>query len=157
MKKAIGAVTDWKIKKMKTCIVKHRLSDSIAPARSITGVATLWPYGAATGESYQGLDENGPVSVPSAPVSALVVDGVLTAIDGVNSVEVFAGGEGVNPERVFWEVRYSALMADDVPVYLKPFIFEAIPGGLVDLATMIPVMGSPKPGITRGLQGPEGP
>ena len=148
---------------MEICTVKHRLADSIAPARTITGVATLWPYGASTGEAYQGADEHGPFSVPSAPVNALVIDGVLSSDNETNSVEVFAGGPGVNPDQVFWEIRYSELMADDIPVYVKPFIFEVIPGGVVDLATVIPVIGSPKPGVTRGPagadgdQGPEGP
>lgn len=143
------------------CLVTHRMGAFIEDSdadldrkpdyMAINGQVTLTPR-MARGDAVLVTDDDGVRTVPVMPIVASIVNGVLTH-EGEPGVYVFAGGPNSNPEKIVYTVTYSALTAGKHKIALRSTSFEAIPGGEVDLAGLIPVAGTIGAGITRGEPG----
>jgi len=140
------------------CHVEHELAktfpDAVAPDATITGEVLFTPA-VPDGEMWQVETETGTVSIPAWPVTARVVDGVLSRNETAG-VDLFAAGDNANPSEVVWLCEYRNLRVGERRAYIKPFRFAAVPGGAVDLADVSPVMGATPSGIVRGPAGPPG-
>lgn len=102
--------------------------------------------------SVASVDEPGNVrSVVPVPVTARISDGVILH-RGREGVKLFAGGLGVNPPRMRWKASFSGMQAGEVAFKLRDILFDAIPGGEVDLTLEAPVAGLDEP-IVRGPRG----
>ena len=141
------------------CRVSHILKDTQppipGPLADIKGLVKFTPVTPDNG-LFQVDTEEGGVSIPPFTVHAEVIEGQLVK-EGSNYVELFAAGDNSNPSVIVWQVEYFGLTAGGIPAWIKPFRFEAVPGGEVDLADVAYVMGTTPPGITRGEPGPPGP
>lgn len=143
------------------CLVTHRIGAFIEDSDTdldrkpdymrINGSVTLTPR-LAKGDAVLVTDDDGVRTVPVVPITAQIIDGVLTH-EGEPGVYVFAGGPNSNPETIVYTVTYSSLTAGSHKITLRATSFEAIPGGEVDLAGATPIAGTAGVGITRGEPG----
>lgn len=138
---------------MEYCSVRLELKapENLDPAESFNGEVTFTPD-IARGDVWN----NGGSLTPSVRVDAYIVDNNLQGSDGKKLVTLFAGGPGVNPEQVYWRIAFDDLYVGNQRVHIDPFVFEAIPGAVLDLAEVTPVAGYTPPGIIRGLKGEPG-
>lgn len=138
---------------MEYCSVRLELKapENLDPAESFNGKVTFTPD-IARGDVWNG----GGSLTPSVRVDAYIVDNNLQGSDGKKLVTLFAGGPGVNPEQVYWRIAFDDLYVGDQRVHIDPFVFEAIPGAVLDLAEVTPVAGYTPPGIIRGEKGDPG-
>src|SRR5699024_8551088 len=63
-----------------------------------------------------------------------------------------AGGKAANPSLIQWRAAFSNMEAGGKSFSLSAVVFDAIPGGEVDLTMAAPVAGAAK-GIARGPRG----
>lgn len=143
------------------CLVTHRMGAFIEDSDSdfdrkpdyspINGLVRLTPK-LAHGDAFLVTDDEGIRTVPVTPITATIVNGVLTH-EGEPGVYVFAGGPNSNPETIVYTVEYSNLTAGNRTITLRGTSFKAVPDGVVDLAGLIPVAGTPGVGIIRGEPG----
>lgn len=143
------------------CLVTHRMGAFIEDSDSdfdrkpdylaINGSVRFTPK-LAHGDAFIVTDDEGKRTVPVVPITANIENGVLTH-EGEPGVYVFAAGPNSNPDTIVYTVEYSNLTAGNRTIVLRGTSFEAVPGGVVDLAGLIPVAGSPGVGTTRGEPG----
>ena len=138
---------------MEYCSVRLELKapENLDPAESFNGKVAFTPD-IARGDVWNG---DGSIT-PSVRVDAYIVDNNLQGSDGKKLVTLMAGGTGVNPEKVYWRIAFDDLYIGDQRVHIDPFVFEAIPGAVLDLSEVTPVAGYTPPGIIRGLKGDPG-
>lgn len=143
---------------MKYCLVTQRvekvLPDVPGPEDEVSGKVRFTPS-ISYGGSFQVETEDGMATVPAVPAEAEIVAGVLTH-GGEPGVRLFAGGENSNPREVVWTAIYQDMSVGGHRIYLEAVKFMAVPDGVVDLTTVTPVAGSPRPGVTKGERGAPG-
>ena len=120
----------------------------------VHGEVTFYPV-MGEGEGVQVETAEGPVTVVLTPITVRISDGLIMHRGGVG-VQLFAGGEGSVPSLIRWRARFTNLQSGGVPLKLRDVVFDAVPGGEVDLTAAAPVAGLPEP-IVRGPQGEPGP
>lgn len=143
------------------CKVTHRLgiygedspsdTDRDPDYEAISGTVTFTPS-IPEGEAFKVRDAEGYRTVPAVSYRADIVNGQITH-EGEAGVKVFAGGENSNPPVVRYTAHYSGLTAGGRRLVLNPVVFDAIPGGEIDLADFQPVANAPTPGIIQGDKG----
>lgn len=144
------------------CIVKQRIgaiaqddpndTDRYPNYRTVSGDVTFTPI-IPQGKAYQIVDSEGIVhTVPALRITAKIVNGEI-AHEGESGVHLFAAGANSNPPTIAYNVVYSNLNADGIPVTLNGISFIATPGGTIDLSSVTPITGTPGIGITKGDKG----
>ena len=103
------------------------------------------------GESVQVQTSEGIETHALAPIVCPIVDGIISH-DGQDGVRLPAGGKAANPSLIRWRAAFSKMEAGGKSFALSPVVFDAIPGGEVDLTMVAPVAGALK-GLTRGPRG----
>src|SRR5699024_5020540 len=108
--------------------------ENLDPAENFNGKVTFTP------DTDRGdVWNNGDSLTPSVRVDASIIENDLQGGDGKKLVSLFAGGSGVNPEKVYWRIAFYDLYVGDQRVHIDPFVFEAIPGAVLDLEKVTPV------------------
>ena len=103
------------------------------------------------GDSIQVQTPEGPETYVLATIECPIVDGIISH-DGQDGVKLPAGGKAANPSLIQWRAAFSGMEAGGKSFTLSPIVFDAIPGGEVDLTLVAPVAGTAK-GVTRGPRG----
>lgn len=119
----------------------------------VQGTVTFYPM-LGEGDSVQVETVDGPVTVVLTPIRVRIADGMVMHRGGVG-VQLFAGGEGAEPSVIRWRAVFTNLQSDGVPLKLRDVVFDAVPGGEVDLTAASPLANHPEP-ILRGPAGPRG-
>mgnify|MGYP001941818328 CR=1 FL=1 len=125
-------------------------ADRAPEIEQVHGQVTFYPM-MGDGDSVQVQTVDGPVTVVLTPITVRISDGLVMHRGGVG-VQLFAGGDGCEPSLIRWRARFTNLQSQGVPLKLRDVIFDAIPGGEVDLTTAAPLANAPEP-IVRGPQG----
>lgn len=144
------------------CLVTHRIGAFIEDSDAdmdrkpdympVNGLVTFKPKLSRSDDAVLVTDDQGVRTVPIVPITGQIINGVLMH-EGEVGVYVFAGGPNSNPETIAYTVEYSNLKAGRHSIKLRETSFEAIPGGAVDLAGLMPVAGTTGAGIARGEPG----
>lgn len=116
----------------------------------VTGNITFTPM-LRPGEAVTMMEDNRPITLVPLPVEAKISDGVIFH-RGVEGVMLLAGGEKMNPDKLLWKAEFKHLQSNGKSFSLKPVVFEAVPGGEVDLSLVAPPPGKPV-GTIRGRDG----
>ena len=116
----------------------------------VTGNITFTPM-LRPGEAVTMMEDNRPITLVPLPVDARISDGVIFH-RGVEGVMLLAGGEKINPDKLLWKAEFKHLQSGGKSFSLKPVVFEAVPGGEVDLSLVAPPPGKPV-GTIRGRDG----
>ena len=103
------------------------------------------------GDSIQVQTPEGLETHALAPIECPIVDGIISH-DGQDGVKLPAGGKAANPSLIQWRAAFSNMEAGGKTFSLSPVVFDAIPGGEVDLTMVAPVAGAAK-GTVRGPRG----
>ncbi|HAT1504193.1 TPA: hypothetical protein I8W56_002317 [Corynebacterium striatum] len=103
------------------------------------------------GDVVQYAGPKGPESLVLAPIECRISDGIIMH-RGQEGVYLVAGGEGVQPDVIQWKATFSNMQAGGWAFTLKPVMFDAVPGGEVDLTLVSPIAGASEP-IVRGPAG----
>lgn len=125
-------------------------ADRAPEVEQVHGEVTFYPM-MGEGDSVQVQTVDGPVTVVLTPITVRISDGLVMHRGGVG-VQIFAGGKGAEPSLIRWRAVFRGLQSQGVPLTLRDVIFDAIPGGEVDLTTATPLANAPEP-IVRGPQG----
>ena len=125
-------------------------ADRAPEVEQVHGEVTFYPM-MGDGDSVQVQTVDGPVTVVLTPITVRISDGLVMHRGGVG-VQLFAGGKGAEPSLIRWRAVFRGLQSQGVPLTLRDVIFDAIPGGEVDLTTATPLANAPEP-IVRGPQG----
>lgn len=143
------------------CKVTHRLgiygedspsdTDREPDYEAISG-SVIFTSTIPEGEAFKVRDAEGYRTVPAVTYRADIVNGQIIH-EGEAGVKVFAGGESSNPPVVRYTAHYNGLTAGGRRLVLNPIVFDAIPGGEIDLADFQPVANAPTPGIVQGDKG----
>lgn len=124
--------------------------NAVPEVEQVQGYITFTPM-LGEGDSVQVQTVEGPVTVVLTPIRARISDGVVMH-RGAVGVQLFAGGKGSEPSLIRWRATFSDLQSQGVPLKLRDVIFDAKPGGEVDLTTVAPLANAPEP-ILRGPAG----
>lgn len=124
--------------------------DRAPEVEQVHGEVTFYPM-MGDGDSVQVQTIDGPVTVVLTPITVRISDGLVMHRGGVG-VQLFAGGKGSEPSLIRWRAVFRGLQSQGVPIKLRDVIFDAKPGGEVDLTTTAPLANAPEP-IIRGPQG----
>ncbi|TYR17498.1 hypothetical protein FYJ88_01155 [Corynebacterium urealyticum] len=116
----------------------------------VTGNITFTPM-LRPGEAVTMMEDNRPITLVPLPVEARISDGVIFH-RGVEGVMLLAGGEKMNPDKLLWKAEFKHLQSNGKSFSLTPVVFEAVPGGEVDLSLVAPPPGKPV-GTIRGRDG----
>lgn len=116
----------------------------------VTGNITFTPM-LRPGEAVTMMEDNRPITLVPLPVEAKISDGVIFH-RGVEGVMLLAGGEKMNPDKLLWKAEFKHLQSNGKSFSLTPVVFEAVPGGEVDLSLVAPPPGKPV-GTIRGRDG----
>lgn len=116
----------------------------------VNGNVTFTPLLKA-GDVVQYAGPKGPESLVLAPIECRISDGIIMH-RGQEGVFLAAGGEGVQPDVIQWKATFSNMQAGGWAFTLKPVMFDAVPGGDVDLTLVSPIAGASEP-IVRGPAG----
>ena len=122
----------------------------VPEVEQVQGHITFTPM-LGEGDSVQVQTVEGPVTVVLTPIRARISDGMVMH-RGAVGVQLFAGGKGSEPSLIRWRASFSDLQSQGVPLKLRDVIFDAKPGGEVDLTTVAPLANAPVP-ILRGPAG----
>ncbi|MFS0094887.1 hypothetical protein ACL1GL_00765 [Corynebacterium striatum] len=125
-------------------------SDANPDFVKVNGNVTFTPLLKA-GDVVQYAGPNGPESLVLAPIECRISDGIIMH-RGQEGVYLVAGGEGVQPDVIQWKATFSNMQANGWAFTLKPVMFDAVPGGEVDLTLVSPIAGASEP-IVRGPAG----
>lgn len=117
----------------------------------VYGNVTFTPV-LAKGDAVTMVEDGQPVTFVPMPVEARISDGVIFH-RSEDFIELLAGGEDMQPERLVWRATFSNMQSGGKPFTLRPVVFEAVPDGTVDLTRVAPVAGTPGVGVTRGRDG----
>lgn len=124
--------------------------NAVPEVEQVQGRITFTPM-LGEGDSVQVQTVEGPVTVVLTPIKARISDGMVMH-RGAVGVQLFAGGKGSEPSLIRWRASFSELQSQGVPLKLRDVIFDAKPGGEVDLTTVAPLANAPEP-ILRGPAG----
>ena len=124
--------------------------NAVPEVEQVQGYITFTPM-LGEGDSVQVQTVEGPVTVVLTPIRARISDGMVMH-RGAVGVQLFAGGKGSEPSLIRWRASFSELQSQGVPLKLRDVIFDAKPGGEVDLTTVAPLANAPEP-ILRGPAG----
>ena len=116
----------------------------------VTGNITFTPM-LRPGEAVTMIEDDRPITLVPLPVEARISDGVIFH-RGVEGVMLLAGGEKMNPDKLLWKAEFKHLQSNGRSFSLTPVVFEAVPGGEVDLSLVAPPPGKPV-GTIRGRDG----
>jgi hypothetical protein len=116
----------------------------------VNGRVTFTPL-LKDGDVVQWAGPKGPESLVLAPIECRISDGIIMHRGG-EGVYLAAGGEGCEPSLIQWKATFSNMQAGGWAFKLKPVMFDAVPGGEVDLTMVAPVAGASEP-IVRGPAG----
>lgn len=125
-------------------------SDANPDFVKVNGNVTFTPLLKA-GDVVQYAGPKGPESLVLAPIECRISDGIIMH-RGQEGVYLVAGGEGVQPDVIQWKATFSNMQAGGWAFTLKPVMFDAVPGGEVDLTLVSPIAGASEP-IVRGPAG----
>lgn len=125
-------------------------SDANPDFVKVNGNVTFTPLLKA-GDVVQYAGPKGPESLVLAPIECRISDGIIMH-RGQEGVYLAAGGEGVQPDVIQWKAEFSHMQANGWAFTLKPVMFDAVPGGEVDLTLVSPIAGASEP-IVRGPAG----
>ena len=125
-------------------------SDANPDFVKVNGNVTFTPLLKA-GDVVQYAGPKGPESLVLAPIECRISDGIIMH-RGQEGVYLVAGGEGVQPDVIQWKATFSNMQAGGWAFTLKPVMFDAVPGGDVDLTLVSPIAGASEP-IVRGPAG----
>ena len=103
------------------------------------------------GDSIQVQTRGGSETYVLAPIECPINDGIISH-RGQDGVKLPAGGEAANPSLIRWKATFSRMQAGGQSFTLAPVIFDAVPGGEIDLTMVAPVAGAPE-GVVRGPRG----
>ena len=103
------------------------------------------------GDSIQVQTRGGSETYALAPIECPINDGIISH-RGQDGVKLPAGGEAANPSLIRWKATFSRMQAGGQSFTLAPVIFDAVPGGEIDLTMVAPVAGAPE-GVVRGPRG----
>ena len=103
------------------------------------------------GDSIQVQTRGGSETYALAPIECPINDGIISH-RGQDGVKLPAGGEAANPSLIRWKATFSRMQAGGKSFTLAPVIFDAVPGGEIDLTMVAPVAGAPE-GVVRGPRG----
>ena len=103
------------------------------------------------GDSIQVQTRGGSETYALAPIECPINDGIISH-RGQDGVKLPAGGEAANPSLIRWKATFSRMQAGGKSFTLAPVIFDAVPGGEIDLTMVAPVAGVPE-GVVRGPRG----
>ena len=103
------------------------------------------------GDSIQVQTRGGSETYALAPIECPINDGIISH-RGQDGVKLPAGGEAANPSLIRWKATFSRMQAGGRSFSLAPVIFDAVPGGEIDLTMVAPVAGAPE-GVVRGPRG----
>ena len=103
------------------------------------------------GDSIQVQTRDGSETYALAPIECPINDGIISH-RGQDGVKLPAGGEAANPPLIRWKATFSRMQAGGKSFTLAPVIFDAVPGGEIDLTMVAPVAGAPE-GVVRGPRG----
>lgn len=140
------------------CLVKQNLAslsdvaNAVNPS-TVSGRVTFTPV-LRDGQSFHVTLDGEAYTIPSAGITAIIDGGKIG--DNGEGVNLFAAGDNSNPPKIVYRVVYSGLRAGDSSLRLNAVMFEAVPGGVVDLTTVTPVAGTLPPGIVKGDKGDRG-
>lgn len=124
--------------------------NAVPEVEQVQGYITFTPM-LGEGDSVQVQTVEGPVTVVLTPIKTRISDGMVMHRGSVG-VQLFAGGKGSEPSLIRWRATFSELQSNGVPLKLRDVIFDAKPGGEVDLTTVAPLANAPEP-ILRGPAG----
>jgi len=116
----------------------------------VNGRVTFTPL-LKDGDVVQWAGPKGPESLVLAPIECRISDGIIMHRGG-EGIYLAAGGEGCEPSLIQWKATFSNMQAGGWSFKLKPVMFDAVPGGEVDLTMVAPVAGASEP-IVRGPAG----
>lgn len=116
----------------------------------VNGRVTFTPL-LKDGDVVQWAGPKGPESLVLAPIECRISDGIIMHRGG-EGIYLAAGGEGCEPNLIQWKATFSNMQAGGWAFKLKPVMFDAVPGGEVDLTMVAPVAGASEP-IVRGPAG----
>ena len=143
------------------CLVKQNLASlsdvaNTADPSTVSGRVTFTPV-LGEGQSFHVTVDGEDYTIPTAGITAVIDGGKIG--DNGEGVSLFAAGGNSNPPKIVYRAVYSGLRAGDssTSLRLNSVMFEAVPGGVVDLATVTPVAGTLSPGIVKGDRGERGP
>ena len=103
------------------------------------------------GDSIQVQTRGGSETYALAPIECPINDGIISH-RGQDGVKLPAGGEAANPSLIRWKATFSRMQAGGKAFTLAPVVFDAVPGGEIDLTMVAPVAGAPE-GVVRGPRG----
>ena len=103
------------------------------------------------GDSIQVQTRDGSETYALATIECPINDGIISH-RGQDGVKLPAGGEAANPSLIRWKATFSRMQAGGKSFTLAPVIFDAVPGGEIDLTMVAPVAGAPE-GVVRGPRG----
>lgn len=86
-------------------------------------------------------------SIVLEPIEAKLTGGEIYH-RGEPGILIFAGGDDCNPPKIRYRATISNAIAGSTPVKLKNILFEAVPGGTINLASVQPVPAAPYPGYS---------
>lgn len=142
------------------CLVKHHIVSSVIDGPDpgndpdtipISGDVTFYPI-LDRGDSVVVTDGAEKISYILAPISARIVQGKIS-VNGEEGVKLFAGGPDTNPERIRYRAKFTELNIAGVKrLNLKDILFEAVPGGEMELSVAQPVPGAPYPGYSATIE-----
>lgn len=103
------------------------------------------------GDAIQLYEDGKPKTIVPLPITVRISDGEIFH-RGETSVKLLAGGDRMNPPKLYWRASFAHMQSNGIPFKLKPIQFEAIPDGTVDLTAVAPVVGI-EPPTTKGRDG----
>lgn len=136
------------------CLVKHSINtyviDGTDPDRNpdmlpVNGRVIFEPL-LEKGDSAVVTENGSTTTVALNPIEARITGSELYH-RGEPGIKLFAGGATSNPERIRYRARFENLVSGTNSVTLKNIVFEAVPGGEVELSLTQPVPRQPYPGI----------
>lgn len=128
--------------------------DNDEPDRKpVNGRVTFTPL-LKKGEAVSMVEDGHPVTIMPLPIEVSISDGTIFH-RGIEGVKLLAGGVEMDPPVLTWRATFSHMQSDGVGFTLAPVVFDAVPGGEVDLTLAAPSVGAPA-GSIRGPQGEQG-
>lgn len=116
----------------------------------VQGEVTFTPL-IPEGDAIQLFEDGHPKTIVPLPIKTRISDGVIFH-RGESSIKLLAGGDRMNPPKLYWRATFDHMQSNGIPFKLKPIVFEAIPDGTVDLTAVAPVVGIDPP-TAKGRDG----
>lgn len=116
----------------------------------VQGEVTFTPL-IPEGDAIHLFEDGRPKTIVPLPIKTRISDGVIFH-RGESSIKLLAGGDRMNPPKLYWRASFAHMQSNGIPFKLKPIVFEAIPDGTVDLTAVAPVVGIDPP-TAKGRDG----